>query len=119
MDDFNPNINNEGQEDVTTENVADEVIETSVEAEDFHGEDAPMWNKVEYTPVTKIDDYKPMSKGLKVFCLVMAAVVVLTATAAGGYFLGRSSNKTNSAPKQVISFCRSILIVSGITIITL
>lgn len=89
MDDFNPNINNEGQEQIPTENVVEEAVEAPIVENNF-SEDAPMWNKVESTPVTKIDDYKPMGNGLKVFCLVLAAVVVLTATAAGGYFLGRS-----------------------------
>lgn len=53
--------------------------------------DAPVWNKVEYTPVGRIEDYTPMGRGLKVFCVIMAAVIALTATTAVGYFLGKNS----------------------------
>ncbi len=53
--------------------------------------DAPVWNKVEYTPIGHIEDYRPMGRGLKIFCVIMAAVIALTATTAVGYFLGKSS----------------------------
>ena len=38
-----------------------------------------------------VGDYKPMSRGLKIFALIMAAVILLTGASVTGYFLGRSS----------------------------
>lgn len=52
---------------------------------------APVYNPVSYSPVNSINDYKPMSKGLKVFALIMAAVIVLTGACLTGYYVGRSS----------------------------
>ena len=93
MDDFNPNINNDELYNDATES---EIAEEFDSGDDFVA-DEPMWNRVEYTPEEKIEDYKPMNKGFKVFCLVMSAVIVLTATAAGGYFLGRSNVSSNNS----------------------
>ncbi len=96
MDEFNQNFNNEGVENPENLN---EVAQNTEETNEFQDlvdenittEEQPVWNKVEYTPAGKIEDYKPMGKGLKIFCAVMAAVMVLTATTAAGYFMGRSS----------------------------
>lgn len=92
MDDFNQNLNNDEVVENTVEN---DTAQNSVNPGDEPQYNTPVWNKVEYTPAAKIKDYKPMGKGLKIFCAVMAAVVLLTATAAGGYFLGRSSASHN------------------------
>ncbi len=111
MDELNQNFGVENNEDnnLETENiqqdfeeaqqvlqsidVGEEFIEDS--SDEFLNQDEPVWNKVEYTPVNPIKDYKPMSKGLRVFCAVMAAVVLLTATTAAGYFMGRGSVANN------------------------
>ncbi len=100
MDEFNQNINDEGVEntesineviqDADDTNNGEEFVEESVN-EDVMGDDEPVWNKVEYSPVGSIEDYKPMGKGLKIFCLCLAAVMLLTVTTAAGYFMGRSS----------------------------
>lgn len=87
MDDLNQNFNNDNDLENGTQNDATPNYEPK--------DDTPVWNKVEYTPAVKIDDYKPMGKGLKIFCAVMAAVVLLTATTAGGYFIGRSGASRN------------------------
>ncbi len=96
MDDFNQNFNNEGTENVEDINNISEANEPQAVSEETTdnnvvSEDIPVWNKVEYTPAGKIEDYKPMGRGLKVFCVVMAAVVALTAATAAGYFMGRGS----------------------------
>lgn len=52
------------------------------------------YNPVVYSPVAPIEDYKPMSKGLKVFAVIMASVILLSAACITGYFLGRGSNNT-------------------------
>ena len=97
MDEMNQNFNVEGIEN--DPNVEEELVqETPQESEDDNvidnndvNYDAPVWNKVEYSPVGKVDDYKPMGKGLKIFCAIMAAVMLLTTTTAIGYFVGRKS----------------------------
>lgn len=72
------------------------------ENENFSAEDdSEVWNKVNYTPIKPITDYKPASKGLKIFCAVMAAVVLLTAATASGYFLGRNSFSNNYVGSKV------------------
>lgn len=58
----------------------------------------PVYNPVNYSPVNPINDYKPMSKGLKVFAAIMAAVVLLTGTCFAGYFIGKSSIKIGGKP---------------------
>ncbi len=100
MDEFNQNFN---QENVNDEPIVEQTEETVYASDDeaqngyentvSHGESqyVPVWNKVEYSPIDSIKDYKPMSKGLKVFCLCLAVVIALTATTAAGYFMGRSS----------------------------
>ena len=52
-------------------------------------------NKVNYSQQKPVDDYKPFSKGLKIFCAALAAIVLLTAVCTGGYYLGKNTN-TNS-----------------------
>ena len=54
---------------------------------------APVYNPVNYSPVNPINDYKPMSQGLKIFAIIMAAVILLTGTCCAGYFIGRNSVK--------------------------
>ncbi len=108
MDEFNKDFNlkddngaEQTQEKATTQNSdAPEGIDTQNEkdssgAEDFSDDASSMWGKVDYTPVKPIEDYKPMSKGLKAFCVVIAAVLLLTGTCTAGYFFGRSSVKNS------------------------
>ena len=66
------------------------------------GEDIPVWNKVEYSPVEQIVDYKPMKRGLKVFCLVMVGVLLLTMTTGVGYFVGKKmAEKSITTPNYI------------------
>ena len=62
-------------------------------AENTEGFTTP--NVINYTPVKPTDDYKPVSRGLKYFAAVLAAVVLFTGASAGGYFLGRSSVRSS------------------------
>lgn len=48
-------------------------------------------NRINYSDVLPVNDYKPMSRGLKAFALIMAAVIMLTGASVAGYFLGRNS----------------------------
>ena len=61
-------------------------------SEDIETDDAPVWNKVNYTDVSPMNDYKPMSRGLKLFAGIMVAVILLTSACVGGYFLGKNNN---------------------------
>ena len=77
-----------------------EVIDVNENSENddipnFSNQDEPVWNKVEYSDINPINNYKPMSRGLRIFCAIMAAVVLLTATTAAGYFMGRGSVANN------------------------
>ncbi|MEE1054313.1 MAG: hypothetical protein U0L36_00565, partial [Acutalibacteraceae bacterium] len=58
-----------------------------------NSEFSPVYNPVQFSPVAPIDNYKPMSRGLKIFALIMAAVNVLTGTCLAGYYIGRNSVK--------------------------
>lgn len=98
MDEFNQNINNESVEETQP---TEQLNQSNYEHEGavpnqlcgtVNANDAvPVWNKVEYSPVNSIEDYKPMGKGLKIFCIIMALAVALTTTTAVGYFAGRNS----------------------------
>lgn len=59
-------------------------------------------NPINFSPVEPMNDYKPMSRGLKVFALIMAAVILLTGSCTIGYFLGKNSvsvSSKNEVPK--------------------
>lgn len=51
----------------------------------------PVYNPVNYSQIEEISDYKPMNKGLKVFALILALIIVLTGTTLAGYFAGKNS----------------------------
>lgn len=54
-------------------------------------ENTPYFNKVNYTPQAPIKNYSQYSKGLKIFCAVLAAIIMLTGATAVGYFLGKGN----------------------------
>ena len=47
------------------------------------------YNPVSFTEVKPVKEYKPMSKGLKFFALIMSFVILLTGSTAVGYFIGK------------------------------
>ncbi len=90
------------QEQVPEVSLNEEEIKPTENAEqpDAHFvefENAPVYNPVEYTPVKPVKDYKPMSRGLKVFTVVMAVVIALTGVCTVGYFSGRNSIETGTS----------------------
>lgn len=121
MDDFFNNINNNNEEENAAKvNAAPEMQEPEIQPEPFTAESednfeqaaddggfadvntensepigqnqyAAVYNPINYSPVMPADDYKPMSKGLKVFAIIMAAVILLTGSCLTGYILGRES----------------------------
>lgn len=58
---------------------------------DFSQSGCAPQNRINYSDVLPVNDYKPMSRGLKAFALIMAAVIMLTGASVAGYFLGRNS----------------------------
>lgn len=110
------NVDTENPEEIVTESTEEAVsepLENTEQSEplqnnqsineDFVKVQAPMYNPVNFTPVEPIADYKPMSKGLKVFALIIAAVILLTGSCATGYFMGRNSVKSvNGSKKPVV-----------------
>lgn len=56
-----------------------------------HQEYAQPQNTINYSAVKPVYDYRPMSKGLKIFAVIMAAVIMLTGASLAGYYLGRNS----------------------------
>ncbi len=61
----------------------------------------PVYNSVKFTPVEQVKDYKPMSKGLKVFSLILALTVALTGTTLTGYYIGKNGGSTSSVNKEI------------------
>lgn len=102
--------NNTPVDEVNSEPELSYENEESAEETEFNGENAnqsfteraPIYNSVNYTPIEPIADYKPMSKGLRVFALIIAAVILLTGSCVTGYFMGRNSVKTVSSSKKPV-----------------
>ncbi len=49
------------------------------------------FNPINYTPVIEQKEYKPLGKGFKLFCIIMAAVIALSGACLAGYFVGKGS----------------------------
>ncbi len=90
MEEFNQNQNNSDIQNFDNTNDYNQNF-----SDNQSGEDIPVWNKVEYSPVEQIEDYKPMKRGLKVFCFVMVGVLLLTMTTGVGYFVGKKIAEKN------------------------
>ena len=75
--------------------------QTETENQTYSAEDVKSLNKIEYSEDLPADDYKPASKGLKLFALVMASVMLLTATCLAGYFIGRNTSSAYKRNKNI------------------
>lgn len=53
-------------------------------------------NPVRYTPVQKNEDSSASRKGFKIFCVIIAAVILLTGGCVGGYFVGKNDNSAKN-----------------------
>ena len=63
-------------------------------------QEIPPMQKIDFTPVTPEKEHKSASKGLKLFSLLLAAALLFTAGAAGGYLFSRYYKK-NTPGKTV------------------
>lgn len=94
-----------------TENVASEGAEPLPDSENVEGNfnepptnaAAPIYNPVSFTEVKPIESYRPMSRGLKLFSLLIAAVILLTGTCLAGYYAGKSSVKSGNTSKVSVN----------------
>lgn len=102
MDEF---LNQEPQED--NNNTEEEIQsfdseETTEPIDETPSEQEPLYTSVTFSPITPMNDYKPMKKGLKVFSLVLVVIILLTSTCLVGYFAGKNSvNIYNGKPANV------------------
>ena len=95
--------NNETAEEINGFEPQEEIPKAETSFAEF--KNTPVYNSVNYSPVEPVTDYKPMSRGLKVFSLIMAAVIALTGACVVGYFSGRNSIKlgSNSVSKSELA----------------
>ena len=77
------NIENESAEIPTSE--------STEQPFDADRDDLPFFNKINYTPVSSIDDYKPTSLGVKIFAIIIACIIALSSACVTGYFIGKNS----------------------------
>lgn len=75
----------------SSENEFTPFAEQQTDYSDFGAVSPSPQNKINYSDILPVTDYKPMSRGLKLFALIMAAVILLTGVSVTGYFLGRNS----------------------------
>lgn len=83
-------VENNSEETKNTNSNEENINDISGE-EHMHNNFESVFNPVNYSTVSPIKDYKPISKGLKVFSLILVAIIVLTGTGLGGYFIGKNS----------------------------
>ncbi len=86
-----------GYTDFEVENETDEQQFTDYNAEQY----SSPYNPVRYSAVTPVEDYKPMSRGLRVFALVMVAVIMLSSACIAGYFIGKGSVSYSGSKVEV------------------
>lgn len=102
MEEFTPFDNNENLEEATpvSEEAVEEVTAPEVESQEPMDTPQPVYvppfNPISFTPVEPARDTKPMSRGLKAFALIIAAVIALTTACTAGYFVGKSSGGNNT-----------------------
>ncbi|MBO5908978.1 MAG: hypothetical protein J6Q67_04265, partial [Clostridia bacterium] len=79
----------------TEEVIKDEATQEEPPFEQPYFEDAPAFNRVNYTDIVPTEDYRRENKGLRIFALIMVCVIVLSGVCTAGYFAGRNSVNGN------------------------
>lgn len=77
----------------TEEAIKEEASQEETSFEQPYFEDAPAFNRVNYTDIVPTEDYRRENKGLRIFTLIMVCVIVLSGVCTAGYFAGRNSVK--------------------------
>ncbi len=101
MDEF---LNNE-QENIKEEEIQDNEINPEIKEEETQNFKDPfsrqtVYNPIKYSIPTPVADYRPMSKGLKVFSFILAVIVALTCSCLAGYFIGKSGKNVTVSGKK-------------------
>lgn len=106
MEEFNNFENNEQpnfqDNDYSVENT--QPLEEESPEDNFNPFEQPnftTFNPINYTPVNEVKEYKPLSRGFKLFCLIMAAVILLSGTCLTGYFIGKSSVSNSFSGEKI------------------
>lgn len=104
MEEFNPieyNGNPENTDNALPEiqaepQVSEPIFEEMPQAQPIEPSFVPPYNPINFTPVKPVEDAKPISRGLKFFALILAAIIALTTACTAGYFLGQNGNKAQN-----------------------
>ncbi|MBQ9965740.1 MAG: trypsin-like peptidase domain-containing protein [Clostridia bacterium] len=120
MEEFNNYNENETNEKVEPLEESQPIEETSAPTEEpldtneplnedfgvednFDSEPELFSNPIQYSPVKPYGDYKPMSKGLKIFALILALLIALSGVGLGGYFVGKNSTVTGNTKRAEVN----------------
>lgn len=98
MDDF---LKNEAE--FEEENIKNETPEADVIEENDDEEYGSVYNPVYYDESPKPEDTKKMSRGLKVFTLVIVGIIALTMIALCGYLMGKNSLGFKNNKNQAVN----------------
>ena len=104
MDEFlNQETKNEDKDpEIQNTSDTDSVFETA--ETQFESEYSTVYNPIEYAEPIEQENIKPMSKGLKVFAVIMAAVILVTGGALAGYIAGNSKSNYSLGKDKVKSY---------------
>ncbi len=97
---FNDEMQNKAQ-DASSENTSEQSTSFGAQEADFNNEYSTVYNPIEYLEPEPQKDLKPMSKGLKLFALLMAALILVTGGALAGYIAGSGSGNYSSKKDDV------------------
>ena len=95
MDDFNEKSEIFQEEDKSSEPEKINTQEPTAEippAPEASVINSNAFTRVNYSEQRPITNYKPFSRGLKVFCAALAVVIMLVGALSTGYYIGRSGN---------------------------
>lgn len=106
MEEFNNFENNEQPSSQDNDYSAEtfQPLKEETPEENFNPFEQPhvtAFNPINYTPVNEVKEYKPLSRGFKLFCLIMAAVILLSGTCLTGYFIGKSSVSNSFSGEKI------------------
>ena len=86
-------VESQVEKDVSDAFEPQETFEPQIEKEE------PIYNPVNLDPVVSTNDYKPMSKGLKIFALIIAFIILLTGSCLAGFLAGQNGVTVKSPVK--------------------
>ncbi len=94
-------VEGDAQQETVKSEEPENSTEYAVASEEKVPDSTPNWSPINYTPAAPVADYRPASKGLRIFATIMVMVILLTAASAAGYFLGKNSNNLTGIGTKV------------------